>query len=459
MFTLIVEDKQGLVVDEYSFEDGEFVIGRSHQADIVLQSDNVSRRHARLFTQDGKCFVEDLKAANGIWLNGKRVHNTTELPKSSQLRIGDFFLHLEGASQPRTAVNVVYGRLLPVAGSIGVATDLAQATILVGRGKDCGIVLHDVSVSRIHAKIARFPDGRVTVEDLRSSNGTFVNDRRVENQQLAHGDRLRFGTVAFIFQLEGLPATNTEDAQDAGQGGRLIPPPGVPRSWGPQFQGAATVADPGAPSSLLAPPRSVLPQIALVAVIAVAAVCLIVLVGIVYDKWTSSHPSVAIQAVSEKRATAPDVAPSAPIDRGQFDLYLTRGQDAVARRQWDEAQDLFEKARKLDTIHPRPTEALNLINREKRNGAKFSQAEAAFARHDYDAAIQANKSISQDSVYRPDANTALEAIAGLLEMDGDAACLAKDWLKCQNLYLTAIATDFAKPEVNAKYAKAMKKHR
>ena len=348
---------------------------------------------------------------------------------------------------------MIYARLVPLAGSIGVATDLSQPTVLVGRGKDCGIVLHDVSVSRIHAKIAKLPDGRLTVEDLRSSNGTFVNDRRVENQELAHGDRLRFGTVAFAFQVEGLPAVATEDLQQSGQGGRLIPPPTAPRSPLPPPPNA-----PMAPSALLAPPRSVLPQVALVAVIAVAAVCLIVLVGIAYDKWMASRASPQAPAAQEKPAPQPDAAVTR-LDRGQFDLLLTRGQDAVARRQWDEAQDLFEKAKKIDTIHPRPTEALNLINREKRNGAKFAQAEAAFSRHDYEAAIAANKSISQDSVYRPDANTALEAIAGLLEMDGDTACIAKDWIKCQNLYLTAISTDFAKAEVNAKYAKAMKKHR
>ena len=69
MFTLIIEDKYGAIVDEYSFEDGEFVIGRSQSCDIVLAADNVSRRHGRLFTMDGCCYIEDLKAANGIWLN------------------------------------------------------------------------------------------------------------------------------------------------------------------------------------------------------------------------------------------------------------------------------------------------------------------------------------------------------------------------------------------------------
>ena len=456
MFTLIIEDKQGQVVDEYSFEDGEFIVGRSHQADIVLQSDNVSRRHARLFTQDGRCFVEDLKAANGIWLNGKRVYNVTELPKSAQLRIGDFFLHLEGASHSRTMSAVAWGRLTPLQHHIGAQTELTQGTVLVGRGKDCGIVLPDVSVSRIHAKFARQPDGRVTLEDLRSSNGTFVNDRKVDLVDLQHGDRVRFGTVAFAFQVEGGPALDLPPSPPA-----AAPMPGMWSGAPALPRGAVTSADVPMPSALLTPPKSVLPQIALVAVIAVAAVCLIVLVGIAYDKWIAPKmadtPSTAPVAAPSPSVAPPPESAAPGVDRAQFDALMTRGQDAIARRQWDEAQDLFEKARKLDPVQVRATEALNLINKEKRHGARFAQAEAAFARKDYEGAIQANKSIAQDSVYRTDANAALEAIAGLLELDGDRACAAKDWTKCQNLYLTAISTDLAKPEVQVKYAKAMKK--
>src|SRR5512146_12353 len=127
MFTLIIEDKHGAIVDEYSFEDGEFIIGRSQQADIVLPADNVSRRHARLFTVDGRCYIEDLKAANGIWLNGKRIYNVTELPRSAQVRIGDFFLHIEGAAYARPLGSATYGRLVPMPGSIGEVTDLSQA--------------------------------------------------------------------------------------------------------------------------------------------------------------------------------------------------------------------------------------------------------------------------------------------------------------------------------------------
>ena len=67
MFTLTIEDKHGGVADEYSFEEGEFLIGRSHGADIILPSDNVSRRHARLYTVDGRCYLEDLGSASGVF--------------------------------------------------------------------------------------------------------------------------------------------------------------------------------------------------------------------------------------------------------------------------------------------------------------------------------------------------------------------------------------------------------
>jgi len=202
MFTLIIEDKYGAIVDEYSFEDGEFVIGRSQSCDIVLAADNVSRRHARLFTMEGACYVEDLKAANGIWLNGKRIYNVTELPRSAQVRIGDFFLHIEGAAYARPMSSNAYGRLVPMQGSVGEVYELTRPTTLVGRGKDCTIVINDASVSRIHGKLSRDDGGRVVLEDLRSSNGTYVNERRVDVQDLHHGDRVRFGTVAMVFQVQ-----------------------------------------------------------------------------------------------------------------------------------------------------------------------------------------------------------------------------------------------------------------
>src|SRR5207244_368429 len=57
----------------------------------------------------------------------------------------------------------------------------------IGRSPDCGVFLDDVTVSRRHAVLTE-NDGRFTIEDQGSLNGTFVNRRRVENAELEDGD-------------------------------------------------------------------------------------------------------------------------------------------------------------------------------------------------------------------------------------------------------------------------------
>lgn len=224
MFTLIIEDQDGNIADEYSFEDGEFIVGRSHSSDIILPSDNVSRRHARLFTRDGRCYVEDLASSNGVFVDGSRIHRVTEVPLSGQVKVGDYYLHVEGAratdipdpvsaSTPAVAVEqssahggsqFVIARLVGSSPSIrGQVFDVTRAVSLVGRGKDCAITVIDASISRIHGKLVRNQDGSITVEDLRSANGTYVNDQRVEQATFGHGDRLRFGNIEFVVELPG----------------------------------------------------------------------------------------------------------------------------------------------------------------------------------------------------------------------------------------------------------------
>ena len=68
----------------------------------------------------------------------------------------------------------------------------------VGRDPACDIVLARPSVSRRHAVLS-VENGRTTVEDLGSTNGTFVNNEPVEHRVLVNGDRIRFGDQAFEF--------------------------------------------------------------------------------------------------------------------------------------------------------------------------------------------------------------------------------------------------------------------
>lgn len=69
--------------------------------------------------------------------------------------------------------------------------------MLVGREVECQIALNSGHISRYHAKISQTPAG-VVVEDLRSTNGTFINGRRISSPQtLTLGDEVRFHEQAF----------------------------------------------------------------------------------------------------------------------------------------------------------------------------------------------------------------------------------------------------------------------
>ena len=68
--------------------------------------------------------------------------------------------------------------------------------ILVGRNKkQCALVLQDKGVSRVHAKLYVGDDNALYVNDIGSVNGTYVNDRRIDNfhpVRLSSGDRVKF---------------------------------------------------------------------------------------------------------------------------------------------------------------------------------------------------------------------------------------------------------------------------
>jgi diguanylate cyclase (GGDEF)-like protein len=112
----------------------------------------------------------------------------------------------------RTTVRRARGRknpcLVQYSGeTLGRRYYIDHAEVVVGRSKTAGIVISDDSVSRAHARFAVSRD-EVSIEDLGSSNGTWVNDRRIHARTaLRDGDLLRLGLV----QLKFLGRDNAEN--------------------------------------------------------------------------------------------------------------------------------------------------------------------------------------------------------------------------------------------------------
>jgi hypothetical protein len=83
--------------------------------------------------------------------------------------------------------------------------------LTIGRAPDNGLVIRDGRASRHHARI----DGRrgsLVLSDLGSTNGSFVNDRRVDSVALGAGDRIRIGTTALIVEALGNDDAASKDS-------------------------------------------------------------------------------------------------------------------------------------------------------------------------------------------------------------------------------------------------------
>ncbi len=89
-----------------------------------------------------------------------------------------------------------------------------SALATVGRQRSCDLVLDwDHQVSRLHARLERVGDEWELVDDGLSSNGTFVNDERLNGRcRLKDGDTLRFGTTTITFNSPGRSRETTGDA-------------------------------------------------------------------------------------------------------------------------------------------------------------------------------------------------------------------------------------------------------
>lgn len=85
--------------------------------------------------------------------------------------------------------------------------------LTLGRAEDNDVVVDDERLSKHHAEVICHPDGRVEVRDLGSATGTLVNGESVESRILRHGDKLSFGPLTAVLDLEqaDAPAEKKED--------------------------------------------------------------------------------------------------------------------------------------------------------------------------------------------------------------------------------------------------------
>jgi putative serine protease PepD len=205
---------------------GRMRLGRGSHTDILLEDSAASREHAEIEVTAGGVVLNDLGSSNGTFVNEVKLAGPRLLHDGDSIRIGRSTLTFH---QPHMAQAATTEIPLPAAEGATVMWETQEPLCLVradgqrfavthslrlGRDPDCELVLDDRSASHQHARIDLVA-GQASVIDLKSSNGTWVNGRRISGPHpLKHGDHLQVGDTLFTFQIEGhpLPAEQAETA-------------------------------------------------------------------------------------------------------------------------------------------------------------------------------------------------------------------------------------------------------
>ena len=94
---LIAERGGGLTRDQRFDLIGGLSIGRSKDADVQIDDRYASSIHARLFSREGRHFVEDMNSTNGTTLNGAALNGEAELVDGDTIQIGDTVFRFEAS--------------------------------------------------------------------------------------------------------------------------------------------------------------------------------------------------------------------------------------------------------------------------------------------------------------------------------------------------------------------------
>jgi len=199
------------------FESDTLVVGRDEDDDIFVEDGGVGFLYRLKRDLGGTFTIEDSASSS-----------EDEIPAILPLVSGDTFtvgdvvyefrvLDAEPASPPPPPAPK---QPIPIRGipllvldddsPTGAAIPLRDKHFTIGRGRNCSLKLaDDAKISRNHATIVREADGSCVIKDHNSSNGTYVNKRRIDRHILQVGDQILVGVHRFYFRL-GDPADYDE---------------------------------------------------------------------------------------------------------------------------------------------------------------------------------------------------------------------------------------------------------
>jgi hypothetical protein len=210
-FRLVVVHRDGTDGITYNLLGDQIDIGRT-EGDLLFEDPHLGGRHARISASLTGRVITPLEVRNGIYV---RLRGAVDLHDGDYILLGKQVLMFELVAEPERNVRpaiehgvVVFGtpvrppwarlrQITPAAVSRDIY-HLTRPEVVLGRETGDVIFSDDEFMSRRHAQIV-FRNGRGQVEDLGSSNGTFVRLRGPHG--LTNGDLIRMGDELLRFEI------------------------------------------------------------------------------------------------------------------------------------------------------------------------------------------------------------------------------------------------------------------
>jgi ABC-type multidrug transport system ATPase subunit len=166
-----------------------YLVGSSDSNEIVLQGQDIQEHHIEIvLLQDGSLRITPINEAQ-VSINSQIIKEPSVLYDSDWLLLGTSLFQIKRPNQK--------------------TPQIGSKTLTIGRAPECDLEIASPLVSRDHAKLY-FSSIGVEIEDLDSTNGTFVNGNQLFGRtQLKKGDYVAIASYAFLFNGEQLEPINS----------------------------------------------------------------------------------------------------------------------------------------------------------------------------------------------------------------------------------------------------------
>jgi|GEM_PF-390875 len=190
-------------------------IGRAPDNTFDIDDEQLSAYHAAILPLAEGFVLQDNGSTNGTLHNGDKVDRAVLLDGDT-INVGQTELRfliddIDDEKERRRGDEAPGAKLVFVAGPHeNVAIPLGPEQVVLGRRPDCTFPVSDLQVSGTHVAFT-IADGKVHAVDLQSSNGTFVNGKRISpSATLAAGDLIEFGECVAELRVTGGVAEGTD---------------------------------------------------------------------------------------------------------------------------------------------------------------------------------------------------------------------------------------------------------